>query len=67
MFSLSHPVKRAKTFTVGSDWELSPTLHTGAAVASSVSGGSAQLALGFGSTQGVVRIDDVHLDPRMCR
>ena len=48
-------------------WELSPTLHTGAAIVSSVSGGSAQLALGFASTKGIVRIDDVYLDPRMRR
>ena len=32
-----------------------------------VSGGSAQLALGFASTKGIVRIDDVYLDPRMRR
>jgi len=57
----------SKSFTVGNGWELSPTLHTGAAVVSAVSGGSAQLALQFASTKGIVRIDDVYLDPRMRR
>ncbi len=60
-------VVSSKSVTVGSGWELSPTLHTGAAIVSSVSGGSAQLALGFTATKGVVRIDDVYLDPRMRR
>lgn len=61
-------VVASKSFTVGGGgWELSPTLHTGAAIVSSVSGGSAQLALGFASTRGIVRIDDVYLDPRMRR
>src|SRR5271169_4878348 len=60
-------VVASKSLTVVSGWELSPTLHTGAAIVSSVSGGSAQLALGFASTKGVVRIDDVYLDPRMRR
>ncbi len=60
-------VVASKSITVGSGWELSPTLHTGAAAVSSVSGGSAELALGFASTKGIVRIDDVYLDPRMRR
>ncbi len=60
-------VVASKSLTVGSGWELSPTLHTGAAAVSNVSGGSAQLALGFVATKGTVRIDDVYLDPRMRR
>ena len=60
-------VVASKSFAVGGGWELSPTLHTGAAVVSAVSGGSAQLALEFASTKGIVRIDDVYLDPRMRR
>jgi hypothetical protein len=60
-------VVASKAFTVGNSLELSPALHTGAAVASNISGGSAQLALGFGSAKGIVRIDDVYLDPRMRR
>jgi hypothetical protein len=58
-------VVASKTLTVGSNWELSPVLHTGAALASTISLGAAQLALGFSSVKGVVRIDDVYLDPRM--
>jgi hypothetical protein len=60
-------VVAAKSFNISGGWELSPTLHTGAAVVSAVSGGSAQLALEFASTRGIVRIDDVYLDPRMRR
>lgn len=55
----------SKTLTVASNWELSPVLHTGAALASTISGGAAQLSLGFSSVKGIVRIDDVYLDPRM--
>ncbi|HUH81416.1 MAG TPA: hypothetical protein VLZ06_08830 [Solirubrobacteraceae bacterium] len=57
----------SKTFTIGNGWELSPVLHTGAAVASTISGGAAQLSIGFSSAKGVIRIDDVYLDPRMRR
>ncbi len=60
-------VVASKNITVGGGWELSNTLHTGAAIVSSVSGGSAQLALGFAATRGIARIDDVYLDPRMRR
>jgi len=60
-------VVATKTLTVGSGWELSPVLHTGAAVASTISGGSAQLSIGFTTVKGIARIDDVYLDPRMRR
>jgi hypothetical protein len=60
-------VVASKTLSVGSGWELSPILHTGAAVASTISGGSAELSVGFTALKGIVRIDDVYLDPRMRR
>jgi len=60
-------VLASKNVTVGGGWELSQTLHTGAALVSNVSGGSAQLSLAFTATKGTVRIDDVYLDPRMRR
>ena len=60
-------VVASKTISVGSGWELSPILHTGAAAASTISGGSAQLSVGFTAVKGTVRIDDVYLDPRMRR
>jgi hypothetical protein len=48
-----------------SSWEPSPIIHTGAAVATAVSGGVAHLALLFTAVSGTARIDDVYLDPRM--
>jgi len=60
-------VVASKTIAVGKEWELSPVLHTGAALATTISGGAAQLSLGFTSAKGIVRIDDVYLDPRMRR
>lgn len=60
-------VVASKTLSVGSGWELSPILHTGAAAASTISGGSAELSVGFTALKGIVRIDDVYLDPRMRR
>jgi hypothetical protein len=51
--------------TTGSSWGLSPVIHTGAALASTVSLGAAQLSLEFTSESGNARIDDVYLDPRM--
>lgn len=54
-----------KVVTVGNSWELSPVLHTGAALASTISLGASQLALEFTSVSGNARIDDVYLDPRM--
>jgi len=57
----------SRTLTVGNGWELSPILHTGAALASTISGGTAQLSVAFTSAKGVIRIDDVYLDPRMRR
>jgi hypothetical protein len=54
-----------KVVSVKSGWEVSPIIHSGAAVATAVMGGVAHLALFFTSTSGTARIDDVYLDPRM--
>ncbi len=55
----------AKTLTPGTSWEPSPILHTGAALATAISGGVAHMSVRFTSTKGTARVDDVSLDPRM--
>jgi hypothetical protein len=45
-------------------WEPSPILHTGAALATAITGETAYLSLRFTTLTGHARIDDVFLDPR---
>jgi hypothetical protein len=45
-------------------WQPSAAVHTGAAEATELTNGTAQLALRFTSVSGSTRIDDVYLDPR---
>jgi hypothetical protein len=54
-----------KSFNLTSAWEPSPIIHSGAAVVSTIYGGTAHLALRFTAVTGSARIDDVYLDPRM--
>ncbi len=54
-----------KTGTVGSSWEPSPVLHTGAQKAAKLAGGFAHMSIRFEANKGTARIDDVYLDPRM--
>lgn len=54
-----------KVVVLGSSWEPSPIIHSGAALANAISDGVAHLSLGFTSISGVARLDDVYLDPRM--
>jgi hypothetical protein len=49
---------------LNSSWQPTPSLHTGAALATAISNGTAQLALRFTSLKGALRIDDVFIDPR---
>jgi hypothetical protein len=50
-----------------STWEPTLIMHTGAARASAISGGSAYLSVSLVARRGAARIDDVYLDPRMRR
>jgi hypothetical protein len=52
------------TIPLNGAWAPTPALQTGAALASSLSNGTAQLALRFTSLSGTSRIDDVFIDPR---
>jgi hypothetical protein len=52
---------------VKGDWEPSPIMHTGALLATSITGQSAHLALHFTTLVGKAVIDDVLIDPRMRR
>jgi hypothetical protein len=65
--SLGLLVIPTKVLSTGSTWEVSPILHTGAALATAIKGGAAYVSLGFASEHGTARIDDVYLDPRMRR
>jgi hypothetical protein len=58
-------VSTGTKLTLKSSWEPSAILHTGAAVAAAVKGGTAQLALRFTGVSGTSRVDDVFIDPRM--
>jgi hypothetical protein len=53
--------------TVKKSWEPSAILNTGAAIATAVSGNTAQVALRFSALSGTARIDDVFIDPRLRR
>jgi hypothetical protein len=48
-----------------SGWAPTVALPTGAAIASAVSNGTAQMALRFTAVSGSARIDDIFVDPRM--
>lgn len=50
--------------TPASGWAPSPILHTGAALAAVINGGTVYLAFQLTSTGAGVRVDDVFLDPR---
>ena len=52
------------TILLNGSWAPTPALQTGAALASFLSNGTAQLALRFTSLSGTTRIDDVFIDPR---
>jgi hypothetical protein len=54
-----------ETLVLKSSWATSPIIHTGAVLATAISGGVAHLSLEFTSIIGTARIDDVYLDPRM--
>jgi hypothetical protein len=54
-----------KTLALKGSWEPSAILHTGAALATAITGETAHLALRFTGVSGTSRIDDVFIDPRM--
>jgi hypothetical protein len=53
------------TVVLKSGWAPSPIMHTGAVLATAISGGVAHVSLEFTTIIGTARIDDVYLDPRM--
>jgi hypothetical protein len=52
------------TIVLSGSWAPTAAFQTGAALASALSNGTAQLALRFISLSGTPRIDDVFIDPR---
>jgi hypothetical protein len=57
-------VSAGTKLTLGSAWAPTPILHTGAALATAITGETAHLSLRFTTLSGSARIDDVFLDPR---
>lgn len=47
----------------GANWQPTPAMATGSAIAAVLSGGKAQLSLQFKASGGTVQIDDVYIDP----
>jgi len=54
-----------KQLALGSRWEPSPILHTGAALVTAITGETVHLAFRFTAVSRTSRIDDVFIDPRM--